>query len=76
MKRDSKGRFKTNTDGGLVLTIPKLSTIIYWIALAVIFLPWIIILSRLNLFEKISLLFDAVFKEAEVVETKKNGIFY
>ena len=76
--RDSKGRFsKLNSDGGLVLTIPNLNTILYWLSLLFIFLPWFIILSKFNLMEKISGIFDSIFKEAEGSETnKKNGLFY
>ena len=44
--RDSKGRYsKQNVEGGLVLTVPNISTILYWIILAFIILPWFIIIT-------------------------------
>lgn len=73
--RDSKGRFSKPIDEGLA--IPSIKSILYWITLGFIFLPWMIILSKFNLFERISLIFDSVFKETENAEqNKKNGLFY
>ena len=80
--RDSKGRFsKQETNGGLILAFPALSSILYWIILFLIFLPWLIILSKLSLLEKITILFDSIFKDIERPEpepepNKKNGLFY
>lgn len=76
--RDSKGRFSKQIDNeGLVLTLPTIQTILYWLVLSFIFLPWLIVLTKFNLFEKISAIFDSIFKDAENTEqNKKNGIFY
>ena len=75
--RDSKGRFsKQNVDEGLVLIFPTIRTILYWIVLIFIFLPWLII-TKFNLVEKISTIFISIFKDAENTEQiKKNGLFY
>ena len=60
--RDSKGRYsKQNVEGGLVLTVPNISTILYWIILAFIILPWFIIITKFNLIERISTIFDSLF---------------
>ena len=73
--RDSKGRFAAN--GSFSLTFPSLSSILYYIILIFIFMPWLIILSKLNLLEKLTALFDSIFKEPETSEAnKKNGLFY
>ena len=78
--RDSKGRFsKQAVDEGLVLIFSTIRTILYWIVLAFIFLPWLIILTKFNLLEKISTIFDSIFKDADAENTeqnKKNGLFY
>ena len=63
--RDSKGRYsKQNIDEGLVLKFSNVSTILYWIILDFIFLPWLIILTKFNLIEKISTVFDSLFKDS------------
>ena len=76
--RDSKGRFsKQAGNEGLVLTLPTIQTILYYLVLIFIFLPWLIIVTKFNLFEKISSIFDSIFKDTENTEqNKKNGIFY
>ena len=78
--KDSKGRYsKQNVEGGLVLTVPNISTILYWIILAFIFLPWFIIITKFNLIERISTIFDSLFKDSEPEkgeQNKKNGLFY
>ena len=78
--RDSKGRYsKQNIDEELVLKFPNVSTILYWIILAFIFLPWLIILTKFNLMERISTVFDSLFKDSETESAeanKKNGLFY
>ena len=52
--RDSKGRFsKREEDSELILAFPSLKTIINWIILIFIFLPWFAIISKFNLLEKI-----------------------
>ena len=78
--RDSKGRYsKQNVEGGLVLTVPNISTILYWIILAFIILPWFIIITKFNLIERISTIFDSLFKDSEperAEQNKKNDLFY
>ena len=71
--RDSKGRFsKQAVNEGLVLIFPTIRTILYWIVLAFIFLPWLIILTKFNLLEKISTIFDSIFKDADAENTEEN----
>ena len=57
MKRDVKGRFiKDEDDNGkgykFSLTFPSLTTLIYWIFIGVVILPWAIILERSNILKK------------------------
>ena len=81
MKRDEKGRFTKDEDDNkgykFSLTFPSLTTLIYWIFIGVVILPWVIILERWNALKKISDLFDGLFVPKDDNETpKKNGIFY
>ena len=81
MKRDEKGRFTKNENDSkgyrFSLTFPSLTTLIYWIFIGVVILPWAIILERCNILKKISDLFDSLFALKDDTETpKKNGIFY
>ena len=81
MKRDEKGRFTKDEDDSkgykFSLTFPSLTTLIYWIFIGVVILPWAIILERCNALKKISDLFDGLFVPKDDNDTpKKNGIFY
>ena len=81
MKRDEKGRFTKDENDSkgyrFSLTFPSLTTLIYWIFIGVVILPWAIILERCNALKKISDLFDSLFAFKDDNETpKKNGIFY
>ena len=79
MKRDVKGRFIKDEDDNskgykFSLTFPSL---IYWIFIGIVILPWAIILERANILQKISDFFDNVFASKDDNEApKKNGIFY
>ena len=77
-ERDQKGRFsKQAAYEGIILIFATIRTVLYWIILAFIFLPWLIIVTKFNLLEKISTIFDSIFKDAENTEqNKKNGLFY
>ena len=82
MKRDVKGRFIKDEDDNdkgykFSLTFPSLTTLIYWIFIGVVILPWATILERSNILQKISDFFDNVFASKDDKEApKKNGIFY
>ena len=81
MKRDEKGRFTKDEDDGkgykFSLTFPSLTTLIYWIFIGVVILPWAIIFERCNALKKIADLFDSIFVPKDDNEApKKNGIFY
>ena len=73
-QRDSLGRFsKQNESGALVLTFPTFTTLLYWISLIFIFLPWFMILSKFSILEKISTIFDSIFREAEATEPNEKN---
>lgn len=76
--RDSQGRFAKKDDSELILAFPSIKTLIYWISLLLIFLPWLAIISKFNLVQKIFQIFDSIFTEQvkENQEGKKNGLFY
>ena len=79
--RDSNGRYikKSDEESQLTLIFPPIKSILYWILMFIIFLPWILILSKFSLFEKINMVFDTLIngKNEEPAENgKKNGLFY
>ena len=84
-KKDAKGRFSKD-DGdesnNLILTIPTFTTILKWISITLVLLPWLIIISKFNIFQKLEIIFDILYKErneenADNVENgKKSGLFY
>ena len=81
-KRDSKGRFSKNDfeeNNNLTLTIPSFKTIITWISIILVLFPWIIIISKFNVFQRLESFFDILYNEGneENVENgKKSGLFY
>ena len=84
-KRDAKGIFSKD-DGdesnNLILTIPTFTTILKWISITLVLLPWQIIISKFNIFQKLEIIFGILYKErneenADNVENgKKSGLFY
>ena len=81
-KRDSKGRFSKNDfeeNNNLILNIPSFKTIITWISIILALFPWIIIISKFNVFQRLESFFDILYNEGneENVENgKKSGLFY
>ena len=55
MKRDSRGRFSKEKEknGKIVVNLPTLENVIFYLLLTVILAPWIIIISKLNIWDKI-----------------------
>ena len=84
-QRDEKGRFSKrsdNEDSEFVIKFPSIKIIIYYAILIIIFLPWIIIISKMKIVEKIISVFELLLngfngKSEDIPETgKKNGLFY
>ena len=78
--RDSEGGFTKGAEEGLKISVnvPTLTSIIYFILLLFIFMPWISVVCRLEILKKLLSLFDNLFmmKADEEKETpKKNGLF-
>ena len=75
--RDSKGRFsKLNSDGGLVLTIPNLNTILYWLSLLFIFYPGSLYYQSLILWKK-SLEYSIRYsKKLRVLKQTKKMVYF
>ena len=80
MKRDKNGRFSKEQNDGykILLEIPSIKKMIYWLLFLIILLPWLVIGSRFNLITKI---FDFLKKimqkqNEEEEQPKKNGLFY
>ena len=77
--RDSKGRFKKSDDGiTMNLNLPSL-TKMFVLALALLLIfPWIVIISKLELFGRIFSFFESIMTRTnnDPESSKKNGLFY
>ena len=77
--RDNMGRFaKQNEWYTINLVIPSFKKLIYWVLLIILLFPWIIIVGKFNIFQKIFQFFENMMeqKKDEQETPKKNGIFY
>ena len=81
-KRDLKGRFMKNEieeRNILTLTFPSLKIILAWLAIIFLIFPWLIIISKFNVFQKIEYIIESLLKEnsEDINENgKKSGLFY
>ena len=79
MKRDEKGRFLKKDEEGLEIMIglPPLKRILTWIFIIGVLMPWISIIRKNNVFQKIMDVMDGFFQKTieEAVSQKKNGLF-
>ena len=82
MKRDKRGRFSKeeneNEGYNLNLAFPSFRSLLCWLIIIVILLPWTVILARFNIFKKIYDFFEILMskREGEEETSKKNGLFY
>ena len=81
-KRDLKGRFLKNEDEErniLTLALPSLKVIITWMAIIFLIFPWLIIIPKFNVFQKIEDIIENLLKENiedSSENGKKSGLFY
>ena len=79
MKRDEKGRFIKKDDEGLEIMIglPPLKKMLTWIFIIGVLMPWISILRKNNVFQKVMDALDGFFEKTieEATTQKKNGLF-
>ena len=79
MKRDEKERFLKKDEEGLEIMIglPPLKRILTWIFIIGVLMPWISIIRKNNVFQKIMDVMDGFFQKTieEAVSQKKNGLF-
>ena len=74
MKRDEKGRFAKKEEEGLEIMIglPPLKRILTWIFIIGILMPWISIIRKNNVFQKVMDALDGFFeKTIEETATQK-----
>ena len=83
--RDEKGRFSKrndNEESEFIIKFPSIKILIYYAILIIIFLPWLTILSKLKIIEKLLSIFELLLngfngKSEDIQENaKKNGLFY
>ena len=79
MERDSKGRFFKKGDDGfkIAFNIPPIKRIILWLFIVAVLLPWLSILAKFEVLNKILNLFDELMNSSiiENGNTKKSGLF-
>ena len=65
MKRDEKGRFSKKEEEGfeIMVSIPPLKKILTWILIIAILIPWISIIRKNNLVQKIMDTLDDFFQK-------------
>ena len=69
--RDSKGRFATK---GIIIPIPTIATVLNFLFMIIILIPWIYFGTKLNLLSKVGTLLDSLFDDAYCENSKrKNG---
>ena len=79
MKRDEKGRFAKKEEEGfeIMIGLPPLKRILTWIFIICVLMPWISIIRKNNLFQKIMDALDGLFQKTieEAVAQKKMDYF-
>ena len=79
MDRDYKGRFSKKTEEGfkIIFDIPSIKRILIWLLLFGILLPWILIISKFEILNKLFSLFDELMNRTinENGNSKKGGLF-
>ena len=59
MKRNKNGRFARDDDWyNININFPSFKAIAFWGLIFIIILPWLYVLSKLNIFEKINSIFE------------------
>ena len=81
MKRDKRGRYCKEDDDddngyNFCLVLPSIKTLLYWLFILVIMLPWTVIAARCNILKNIFEFFDSIMQREEGEPQKKNGLFY
>ena len=77
--RDAKGRFSKKAEEGfkIIFDIPSIKRILIWLVLFGILLPWISIIAKFEILNKLLSLFDELMdgKINENGNSKKSGLF-
>ena len=79
MDRDSKGRFSKKAEEGfrIIFDMPSIKRILIWVISFGILLPWISIIAKFEILNKLLSLFDELMdgKINENGNSKKSGLF-
>ena len=81
MKCDKKGRFSKEEDENdgynINLALPSFRSLLCWLIIIVILLPWTVIFARFNIFKKIFGFFENLMsKREEEEETPKKMAYF
>ena len=81
MKRDSRGKFykAEGRNGEIIVDLSSITNIIFYGVLIFIMLPWLVIISKFNVWQNIRNKIEELFAfpaQNNEETPKKNGIFY
>ncbi len=71
--RDGKDRF---TSKGIIIQIPTFATLLNYLFMIIILIPWIYFGTKLNLLTKLRTLLDALFDDAYCENSKRKNVEY
>ena len=78
MDRDSKGRFSKKAEEGfkIIFDIPSIKRILIWVVLFGILLPWISIIAKFEILNKLLSLFDELMEEKSMKMIIQRKVVY
>ena len=78
MDRDSKGRFFKKTEEGfkIIFDIPSIKRILIWVISFGILLPWISIIAKFEILNKLLSLFDELMEEKSMKMIIQRKVVY
>ena len=83
MKRNKKGRFSSESEADenkgykFTITFPSIKNLFFLIIIVILVSPWVIILERYNILQKLLEFFETILIKKEKSKIfKKNGLFY
>ena len=79
MKRDKRGRYTRENDDddgyNFCLVFPSIKTLLYWLFIAIIMLPWAMIIGKSNILQNIFEFYEILMQKEEGEPQKKMVCF-
>ena len=76
-----KGRFSKDEGDdderfNLCITLPSFKTILFWLFLLILLLPWTVIFAKFKIFKKVFDFFENIMSKGEEEETPKKMAYF